>query len=31
VSVFGGSLEHAFTRDGRFRLSAALPLETADV
>jgi signal transduction histidine kinase len=31
VSVFGGSLEHAFTRDGRFRLSAGLPLETADV
>jgi signal transduction histidine kinase len=31
VSVFGGTLEHAFTRDGRFRLSAVLPLETAGV
>jgi signal transduction histidine kinase len=31
VSVYGGTLEHAFTRDGRFVLSAALPLETADV
>ncbi|MBK5305068.1 MAG: hypothetical protein JJD92_00115 [Frankiaceae bacterium] len=31
VSVFGGTLEHAFTRDGRFRLSAVLPFETADV
>jgi signal transduction histidine kinase len=30
VSVFGGSLEHGFA-DGRFRLSAVLPLETADV
>jgi signal transduction histidine kinase len=30
VSVFGGSLEHGFS-DGRFRLSAVLPLETADV
>jgi signal transduction histidine kinase len=31
VSVFGGTLEHGFTRDGRFTLSAVLPLETADV
>ena len=31
VSVFGGTLEHEFTRDERFRLSAVLPLETADV
>lgn len=31
VSVFGGTLEHDFTRDGRFRLCAVLPLETADV
>ena len=31
VSVFGGTLTHEFTRDGRFRLSALLPLETADV
>jgi signal transduction histidine kinase len=31
VSVYGGSLEHAFTRDGRFVLTAVLPLETAEV
>ncbi len=31
VSVFGGTLEHEFTRDGRFRLVAVLPLETAAV
>ena len=31
VSVFGGSLEHGFTRDGLFRLSVVLPVETADV
>ena len=31
VSVFGGTLEHAFTRDGRFRLMVVLPLETARV
>ena len=30
VSVFGGTLEHEFTRDGRFRLRAVLPLVTAD-
>jgi signal transduction histidine kinase len=30
VSVFGGTLEHGFV-DGCFRLSAVLPLETADV
>ena len=30
VSVFGGTLEHEFTRDGRFRLCAVLPLETVD-
>jgi signal transduction histidine kinase len=31
VAVCGGTLEHAFTADGCFRLSAVLPLETADV
>jgi signal transduction histidine kinase len=31
VSVYGGTLAHEFTRDGRFTLSAVLPLETADV
>lgn len=31
VSVYGGTLQHDFTRDGRFTLSAVLPLETADV
>ena len=31
VSVFGGRLDHGFTDDGRFRLSAVLPLETARV
>ncbi|HWH29363.1 MAG TPA: histidine kinase [Mycobacteriales bacterium] len=30
VSVYGGRLEHGFTRDGRFTLSAALPLATVD-
>ena len=31
VSVYGGTLQHGFTRDGMFQLSAVLPLETADV
>lgn len=31
VSVYGGTLAHAFTPDGWFRLSVVLPLETADV
>ena len=31
VSVFGGSLDHGFTGDGRFRLSVVLPVETGDV
>ena len=31
VSVYGGRLEHGFGRDGVFRLSVVLPLETADV
>ncbi|TAL23784.1 MAG: hypothetical protein EPN99_03825 [Frankiales bacterium] len=31
VSVFGGRIEHEFTRDGRFRLEVVLPVETADV
>jgi signal transduction histidine kinase len=31
VSVFGGTLQHEYTRDGRFRLVAVLPLETAAV
>ncbi|MDP3714587.1 MAG: histidine kinase [Mycobacteriales bacterium] len=31
VSVYGGTIEHEFTRDGRFRLAVVLPVEMADV
>jgi signal transduction histidine kinase len=31
VSVYDGTLAHGFTGDGRFTLSAVLPLETAEV
>ena len=30
VSVFGGELRHGYTRDGRFVLTATLPLATVD-
>lgn len=30
VSVFGGELQHGYTRDGRFALRAVLPLATVD-
>lgn len=30
VSVFGGELQHGYTRDGRFVLTATLPLATVD-
>jgi signal transduction histidine kinase len=30
VSVYGGRLEHGFTRDGRFTLSAVLPLQRVE-